>query len=174
MKRIRFCGTGGQGVLLDGIIMANAFVMDNKFACQTASYGSQVRGMITTADVIADDDLFDFPGFDEADILVAFSQEAYDNYARKITKNGLIFYDATLVTLSLDEKSHNHRIPANKMALEQFKSEMMSNMIMLGFVWQKWNFVPKKILVEAIKENVSNKYIDINSEALNCGIDFSS
>ena len=44
MKQIVLSGTGGQGLILAGIILAEAAVLDGKQAIQTQSYGPEARG----------------------------------------------------------------------------------------------------------------------------------
>jgi len=172
MDRIRFSGTGGQGVLLAGIITAHAFILDNKFACQTAAYGSQVRGMITTVDVIADDSFIDFPGFDEPDALVAFSQKGYDAYIQGTSEKSKVFYDSTLVRPEEIAKSAHYSIAAQRIALEKFKDDMIANMIMLGFLWKNINFVPQEPLIKAVQKNVGAKYAASNIDALKYGMEW--
>ena len=45
-KRIefRFSGSGGQGIISAGIILAAAAVHDGKYAIQSQSYGPEARG----------------------------------------------------------------------------------------------------------------------------------
>ena len=45
---IRLAGRGGQGLILAGVILAEAAVLyDGKNACQTQSYGAEARGGAT-------------------------------------------------------------------------------------------------------------------------------
>ncbi|HEY75811.1 MAG TPA: 2-oxoacid:ferredoxin oxidoreductase subunit gamma, partial [Thermoflexia bacterium] len=41
---IRLAGTGGQGMVLAGILLADAAVRDGKRVAQTQSYSPQARG----------------------------------------------------------------------------------------------------------------------------------
>ncbi|MCB5266473.1 MAG: 2-oxoacid:acceptor oxidoreductase family protein, partial [Candidatus Cloacimonetes bacterium] len=49
---IRLSGSGGQGLILGGIILARAAVLDNHKVTQTQSYGPESRGGYSRADVI--------------------------------------------------------------------------------------------------------------------------
>ncbi len=40
----RFSGTGGQGLITAGIILAEAAILDGKEAIQSQSYGPEARG----------------------------------------------------------------------------------------------------------------------------------
>ena len=52
-KRIefRFSGSGGQGIISAGIILAAAAVHDGKYAIQSQSYGPEARGGSSQAGV---------------------------------------------------------------------------------------------------------------------------
>ena len=79
MKQIVLSGTGGQGLILAGIILAEAAVLDGKQAIQTQSYGPEARGGASKAEVIISDEAIDYPKVLDADVLLAMSQERSTN-----------------------------------------------------------------------------------------------
>ena len=81
MKQIVLTGTGGQGLILAGIILAEAAVLDGKQAIQTQSYGPEARGGASRAEVLISDEAIDYPKVLKADTLLAMSQEAFNKYA---------------------------------------------------------------------------------------------
>ena len=44
MLEMRLSGSGGQGLILAGIILAEAAILDGKLAIQSQSYGPEARG----------------------------------------------------------------------------------------------------------------------------------
>ena len=78
MKQIVLTGTGGQGLILAGIILAEAAVLDGKQAIQTQSYGPEARGGASRAEVLISDEAIDYPKVQKADTLLAMSQEAFN------------------------------------------------------------------------------------------------
>ncbi len=53
---LRFSGSGGQGMILAGIVMAEAAaIYDDKVAVQSQSYGPESRGGASKAAVIISD-----------------------------------------------------------------------------------------------------------------------
>ncbi len=79
---IRLAGEGGQGMILAGIILAEAAaIFDGKMAVQTQSYGPEARGGASKAEVVIADGEIDHPEVLSADVVVALSQEAFDKYA---------------------------------------------------------------------------------------------
>ncbi|NJD58745.1 MAG: 2-oxoacid:ferredoxin oxidoreductase subunit gamma, partial [Anaerolineae bacterium] len=91
---IRLAGEGGQGMILAGIILAEAAaIFDNKNATQTQSYGPEARGGASKAEVVISGAEIDHPEVIIADVLVAMSQEACDKYAGNLKKDGLLIVD---------------------------------------------------------------------------------
>ena len=60
MKQIVLSGTGGQGLILAGIILAEAAVLDGKQAIQTQSYGPEARGGASKAGQVLIDGLIPY------------------------------------------------------------------------------------------------------------------
>ncbi|MDD6298214.1 2-oxoacid:acceptor oxidoreductase family protein, partial [Hornefia butyriciproducens] len=54
-EQLRFTGSGGQGVILGTIIMAEAAFLDGKQVVQSQSYGPEARGGLCKAETIVDD-----------------------------------------------------------------------------------------------------------------------
>ena len=94
---IIFSGFGGQGIVLSGVILGWAAVHDGKNVIQTQSYGSEARGGSCKCDVIIEDtEIFELEP-DDIDILVAFSQPAFNKYFPGLRNDGTIFIDKDLV-----------------------------------------------------------------------------
>ena len=74
-------GSGGQGMVLAGLILAEGAVMAGKNAVQTQTYGPEARGGASKAEVIISDGEIDYPKVVKPDFLLAMSQDAYSKYA---------------------------------------------------------------------------------------------
>ena len=86
---VRFAGFGGQGILFAGITLGRAACLyGGKQATQTQSYGTEARGGASRCDVVIDEEEVDYPGVTSPDILVAFSQEAYDKLSGGMKEGG--------------------------------------------------------------------------------------
>ncbi len=78
---IRLAGEGGQGMILAGLILAEAAaIYAGKNAVQTQSYGPEARGGASKAEVVISDGEIDYPKVMDADVLLAMGQEACDKY----------------------------------------------------------------------------------------------
>ena len=91
---IRLAGEGGQGMILAGIILAEAAsIYDGKMAVQTQSYGPEARGGASKSEVVIAAGEIDHPEVLSADVVVTLSQEAYDKYAASVKPGGLLIVD---------------------------------------------------------------------------------
>ena len=77
---IRLSGSGGQGVILAAITLADAAIAQGLNAIQTQSYGPEARGGASKAEVIISSDEINYPKIRNADILLSLTQNAYYKY----------------------------------------------------------------------------------------------
>ncbi|MBT3756027.1 MAG: 2-oxoacid:ferredoxin oxidoreductase subunit gamma, partial [Candidatus Cloacimonetes bacterium] len=94
---IRLSGSGGQGLITAGIILARAAVIDKNRVTQTQSYGPESRGGASRADVIISNATFYYPEATHFDVLLALSQEACDKYSEDLKPDGILIADSTFV-----------------------------------------------------------------------------
>ena len=129
---IRLSGTGGQGLVLAGIILAEAAgIYEGKHVVQTVSYGPAARGGTSRADVVVSDREIDYPKAIGLDLLLAMSQMACDESASDLKPTGVLVVDSHLVT----EVMNNLRvvkIPFTQIAREKCGREQMANIVALG------------------------------------------
>jgi 2-oxoglutarate ferredoxin oxidoreductase subunit gamma len=95
---IRLTGSGGQGLILAGIILAEAAGLhDGKFVCQTQSYGPEARGGASKAEVVISDFEIDYPKAIQPDVFLAMNQTSLDAFISDMKPDGLLLVDADLV-----------------------------------------------------------------------------
>ena len=75
-KDIRVAGFGGQGILMEGIIIAKAASLyDHIYAVQTQSYGPEARGGASRTEVVISDEKIDYPKIEHPEIFVVMSSK---------------------------------------------------------------------------------------------------
>jgi 2-oxoglutarate ferredoxin oxidoreductase subunit gamma len=94
---IRLAGSGGQGVILAGIMLAEAATLEGKYAAQSQTYGPEARGGSSRSEVVLSDNEIDYPWSMQTDILVALTQQGYDQNTADLSEEGLIIVDSDLV-----------------------------------------------------------------------------
>jgi 2-oxoglutarate ferredoxin oxidoreductase subunit gamma len=167
---IRLSGSGGQGLIVAGIILAeSAGVYDGKFVCQTQSYGPEARGGASKAEVVISDELIDYPKAIKPDLLLAMNQKACDVYFFDLKPTGLLIVDSTHVKQVPTSKAVE--IPFTQIAREKLKNEMVANVIALGALAALTGVVSLKSLEAAVLARVPPGTEELNKKALDAGIE---
>ena len=110
MKHREFilAGTGGQGLILAGILLAEAAILDGRNVVQTQSYGIASRGGLSLAEVIIDDEEIIFQQVSMPDCVLALSEEAATKYEGWTAKGVPLLYDSALVKSRTGSNFHGH------------------------------------------------------------------
>ena len=95
-SEIILAGSGGQGLILSGIILAEAAILEGKNVVQTQSYGIASRGGLSLAEVIVDEDEIIFQQVRLPDCVLALTEEAAKKYESWAAKGVTLLYDSTL------------------------------------------------------------------------------
>jgi 2-oxoglutarate ferredoxin oxidoreductase subunit gamma len=170
LVEVRFGGSGGQGVILMGVILATAGARDHRFVVQTQSYGPEARGGYSRSDVIISDAQIDYPEIDEADLLVVLSQAAADEYVRMLRPDGVLVYDSDNVVDVPALKGHRFGIPFARLALEETGRRQTANILTLGAVAGITGVVTTESLRKAVLGMVPAGTEKMNMKALVRGL----
>jgi len=163
---IKLTGSGGQGLILAGVILADAAILDGKKAIQSQSYGPEARGGSSKAEVIISGDEIDFIKVQKCDMLLCLTQDAYNKYGKDFTK--VIILDKSL-NLTYSEPEKVYRIPILETASEKLKKPMTANIVALGAVNGLLNLTSRESLLKAVLDHVPKGTEDLNRQALESG-----
>jgi 2-oxoglutarate ferredoxin oxidoreductase subunit gamma len=167
---VRLAGEGGQGMILAGIILAEAAAVHaGKNAVQTQTYGPEARGGASKSDVIIASGEIDHPEVLEADVIVALSQEACDKFAAGLKPGGLLIVDQDKV--KGDVPAHAVRLPITKLAFEATGRTITANAVALGVVVGLTGLVPARALQEAVAARAPRGTEELNRKALEAGLE---
>ena len=167
---VRFGGSGGQGVVLMGIILATAANHDHRCVVQTESYGPEARGGYSRSDVIISNDPIDYPKLVKIDLLVALSQDAADAYVKTLQKNGVFIYDCEKVTTIPAFAGKTIGVPFSRIAKEEIGKAQTANVLTLGAVVGITGIVSVESIQRAVLEEVPAGTQELNSRALARGL----
>jgi 2-oxoglutarate ferredoxin oxidoreductase subunit gamma len=170
LVEVRFGGSGGQGVILMGVILAMAGARDHRYVVQTQSYGPEARGGYSRSDVIISDAPIDYPELEEADLLVVLSQTAANEYVRLLRPDGVLVYDSEYVSSVPPFTARGFGIPFTRLALEETGRTQTTNILTLGAVAGITGVVGTDSLRKAVLSMVPAGTEEINSKALARGL----
>jgi len=167
---IRLSGSGGHGVILAAVILAQAVGTDPKMnVVQTQSYGPEARGGASRADIVVSRGEIFYPKTMKLDLLLAFTQEACDKYYPDLKADGILVVDSTLVT-KVPIKS-GYGFPFMRLAREDVGHPMVANIIALGVIAELTGVVPKEALRQMVKDRAPKGTEDKNLKALQLGFE---
>ena len=167
---IRLSGSGGQGLILMGIILAEAIgVYDGKYVAQTQSYGPEARGGSSKSEIIVSDEEIDYPKAMRLDLLLAMNQRSCDEFYPDLKPDGLLIVDSTFVTQVPNQKAF--QVPFTRIAREKFKREVVANIIALGALALLSPVVSAKAVESAVLARVPRGTEKLNRDALRAGME---
>jgi 2-oxoglutarate ferredoxin oxidoreductase subunit gamma len=171
IKQVRLSGFGGQGIVLAGVLLGEAGVIDGKYISGSNSYGAQARGSGCKSEIVLSDGPIDFPHLVTAEILVAMSQGTYNMYCGDVREtSGLILYDQGLVNPRNDLKVKQWGVPATEYAVKKLKNKQVANIILIGALIETTQMVSPKAIKKAIHLHVGERFRSLNLKALQIGM----
>jgi 2-oxoglutarate ferredoxin oxidoreductase subunit gamma len=159
-------GSGGQGLVVSGMMLAEAAIVEGRNVVQTVSYGIATRGGFSMAGVIIDREEIIFQEVQNADVVLALTEEAMERFQSLTGRGATIFYDTTLLKERSGERLYGH--PFTDMA-SRIGHVGMANIIALGCMARMHEMVGTGSLAEVIRKRFSGKTLEMNLEALDAG-----
>jgi 2-oxoglutarate ferredoxin oxidoreductase subunit gamma len=166
---IRLSGLGGQGVVLAGLILGAAAVHEGLYAAGSSAYGAQSRGSVCKAEVVISRARIDYPHVEQADVLVAMSQEGYDAYANQVAETGKIYYDTSLVP-SHRSCRQDRAFDVTATCIKELNEQQVANIVWVGILARALGWFGERSLEQAIREHIPARHVDLNLRALRLGL----
>ena len=165
---IRLSGSGGQGMILGAVILAEAIGADDrKNVVQTQSYGPEARGGASKADVVVSEHEIYYPKAMKLDLLLCMTQESMDKYFEDLRPGGTLIVDDTLVTKVPTPDYYG--LPFTRLAREQAGHPMVANVVALGAIAALTDVVSKEDLTGAVLNRAPKGTEDRNRRAVEIG-----
>jgi 2-oxoglutarate ferredoxin oxidoreductase subunit gamma len=165
---IRLSGSGGQGIIVAGIILAEAAgIYEGKEVCQTQAYGPEARGGTSKAEVVISEGEIDYPKAIKPDLVLAMNQKACDSYGYDLKPGGLLIVDGTFVKDLPSPRTIS--LPFTQIARQDLGKEMVANIVALGALGKISGVVAMDSLEKAVLARVPVGTEDLNRRALAAG-----
>jgi 2-oxoglutarate ferredoxin oxidoreductase subunit gamma len=164
---VRLAGTGGQGAILAGIILAEAAIRDGKNVVQTQSYGPEARGGASRSEVVISEEEILYPKVLEPDITLCMGQEACDRYSGQTRKGGLLIVDADHVSRAPTTRPVS--VPLTSLARDVTGRAITANVVGLGLLAGLTGIVSRESLEGAVAAHAPRGTEKLNLQALAAG-----
>ena len=167
---MRFAGSGGQGVILCSIILAEAAFLAGKRVAQSQSYGPEARGGLCRAELVVDENEITYPKVTQPDFLLTLTQASLDKFGANTSEDALIMIDKSLLEPD-DLGSYNVvSLPILHTAARVVGKPMTANIVAVGAINELLAIAPEDTLREAVKMHIPKGTEEINMQALTEGM----
>ncbi len=168
-ERILIAGSGGQGILFAGKLLAQAALQNVPFITFFPAYGAEVRGGTCSCQVILSSEEIGSPIAETFDYMIIMNQPSSDRFIERLHDNGIAILNRSLCEV-LDDDRFIY-IPATEIA-DKLGSPQSTNLVMLGALLAKKNIVPPGAAEEQIASISSGRkqaLREINLKAFTSG-----
>jgi 2-oxoglutarate ferredoxin oxidoreductase subunit gamma len=187
--KILVAGSGGQGVLLLGRLIAYGGMLEGKEVTCFPSYGAEVRGGTANSTVILSDEMIGSPIVGNPDILVIMNEASLKRFQSKIRPNGLLIFDSSLIKspeirpdiIGIDVPASVIAASANGKGSPQKGPSLSAvqmrsaNMVMLGALIEETGILKGENAMSALERltsSKSKKTLEGNKEAIRRGMQY--
>jgi 2-oxoglutarate ferredoxin oxidoreductase subunit gamma len=131
-KRTIIAGSGGQGILFLGKLIACAAMRDKKEVTWFPSYGAEIRGGTATCTVIVSTNMIGSPVVNNTDFLIVMNEASYLKFQDRLVPGGTLIYDSSLIKFPPRRTDITSiPVPASDMAAA-LKNKGLANMALIG------------------------------------------
>ncbi|MFQ6034191.1 MAG: 2-oxoacid:acceptor oxidoreductase family protein [Candidatus Bipolaricaulia bacterium] len=168
--QLRLSGSGGQGLILAGMIIAEAAVRDGKNVVQTQSYGPEARLGASRSEVIISSRRISFLEVLEPDLLLCLSQDSFNKYSSQVRRDTVVVIDSTNVKAADPPGVERfYRLPITEVAIKDVGNRITANVVALGALNEIEGLVSWGSLHQALVNRVPARFRELNERALQIG-----
>lgn len=165
---IRIAGSGGQGLILAGKMLADALASAGRRVAQSQTYEPTSRGGFCNADLVIARGDVDFPLATALDCLVLLDTIAVKPSWPLLKDDAIVISDTRLCPELPERKQRSHRLPLTRSAIE-LGSERVANIVALGAMAVIAGLSDRKSLEQAVRNETPRSFLDLNLDALAVG-----
>ena len=158
-EEIRLVGSGGQGVILASVILAEAAILAGKNAA----------GACMAQAVISNGDL-GFPKVRVPSFLMALTEQSLEKYGRNLPEDTVILVDSSLEIPEWLAARKYYKAPILQSAIEQVGKAQTANIVSVAVVNKLLDLVPPEVLKEAVAARIPKGTEAANFKALEVGM----
>ncbi len=176
-KEIVLAGLGGHGIIFMGRVLGYAAVLAGLDAVMTTSYSPAQRGGWSKAYLVLSTSDIEYPVVENADALVATTNEMLMSEIDLVKENGIVVVDSDIIRRHrVDTSKYKvYSVPARTLAKDACGIERTANMVLLGALTALINMIEPKRIEESIRHSVRRKeLIEPNIASFKKGYEFVS
>ena len=171
IERIIIAGSGGQGVMLLGKVLAQTARLEGKQVTCFPAYGPEVRGGTSHCMVTISDQEIGSPYINVADTLIILNHPSLERFKGKLKNKGLLILNSSLAKIDEDTKIKVLQFPFTDIAVK-LGNLKVANMVALGCFAAAKKIIKVKNILKVFKSMApagNLKILEINQQALEEG-----
>ncbi len=166
---MRFAGSGGQGVILASVILAETAVIAGLNAVQSQAYGPEARGGVSRAETILSRSRIWYSKVTRPQFLLALTQASADKYTKELAEGAVVMLDDSLEIPEGLDPSRVIAVPILRTAKEKVGKAFTANIVAVGAINRALGLFSDAELTEGVKRHIPAGTEEINRKALAAG-----
>ena len=175
IKKLFFAGSGGQGALAIGQLIAKAAMEEGNEVTYLPSYGPEMRGGTANCSVVVSDEPVGSPLVDNCDVLIAMNLPSLDKFEHTVKPGGLIVVNSSIIDRKVQRDDVRVVYCDAAHIAENVKNPKGANVAILGaMMGADENSVSVDKMVDAIKIELGErkmKFLEGNKACLIAGME---
>jgi 2-oxoglutarate ferredoxin oxidoreductase subunit gamma len=167
-RELRLSGSGGQGLLLAGRILAEALVREGQQVAWSTSYEPTSRGGLSRADLVVSAGAVDYPLVTALDLVVILDSVAVSSTAGLLAPGALVLIDEQIEERP-EDTCQILPLPLVQTA-RSVGSLRATNIVALGALNEAAGTVATDTLEAVIRQRVPAKFQQLNLAAFSAGV----
>ncbi len=145
-EKIIIAGSGGQGIMVLGKVLATAAMITGKATTWLPAYGAEVRGGTAYCMTIISDREIGFPYIEQADTGIIMNGPSFERFRSRVCRGGLLILNRSLIPAAPGATGERF----TDLALE-IGDIKVANMIALGYYLARRPVVAAAAIVRAME-----------------------
>jgi|SRR5208283_1984298 len=150
-NRVLIAGSGGQGILFLGKLLAYAAMFEGKEVTWFPSYGAEMRGGTANCTVIVSDEMIGSPVVGNPDILIAMNDASITLFSERVASRGLLIHDSLIKIRVPRSDIRIVSVPAIELS-GSLNNTKLANMVILGALIAASPLVSIESVFKAVEE----------------------
>ena len=167
--RMILAGSGGQGLLTLGKVLAECGMLEGRQVTYFPSYGAEVRGGTAHSHVVISDDGIFSPLVENATALLIMNQPSLERFGRRLVQGGLLVLNSSMASSPKPVRARRLiEAPASDIA-RRLGDVRVANMVMLGALNASLGLVKFDHILAALARQLAGKaeaLMPLNEKAL--------
>ena len=168
-QELRLAGSGGQGVILATVVLAEAALLSGKHTAQSQAYGPEARGGSCKAETLISDTPIGFTKVQNPTFLMVLTQRSFDHYGPETDENCLILMDSSLSVPEGTRAKNIVSLPILDTAKNVVCRIQTANIVAVGCINELLHITDNKTMERAVMMHIPKGTEKLNIKALEEG-----